>query len=124
MTVSKPFSLIFSLITSSLLTLPARSSAQQIVDPCFASVNPIGRFESSEDIINVCKCEDANQSADLIEWDGTKWLGTLTDLIDLTPPEGCNIRAMWVGYQYWTRNGEAFAMRLDKPLEAGKTYSY
>lgn len=44
--------------------------------------------------------------------------------VTLPPPPGCNQRAIWMGYQGWTQNGEAFALRLDKPLEAGKTYSY
>jgi gliding motility-associated-like protein len=99
-------------------------SAQKIVDPCFKSIPQPGHFSNAGDIINVCDCPDNYYSSDLIEWTGSGWVGSECENIVKPPPPGCNTRALWVGYQYWTARGEAFALRLDKPLQAGHTYSY
>lgn len=105
--------------------LPAwKVAAQNIVDPCFASVNEIGFFFGSEDVVNLCLCPQYYLATDMLIWDGTKWIGALSPEIDIQPPAGCNIRALWVGYYNWTPGGEAFGLRLDRPLEEGKTYSY
>ena len=99
--------------------------SQQIVDPCFASIGPLSKFDDSEDIVNLCKCNNRRDAANLIEWDGTQWLGTLeSSNISRPPPEGCNVRALWIGYEGWTGGGEAFGLRLDHPLEPGKSYTF
>jgi gliding motility-associated-like protein len=112
-----------------LIFLLALSSAnvmgQKIVDPCFAGINPLSFFNDSEDIVNLCgSCNDSHLGANLIEWDGEKWLGTITSYIERPPPPGCNVRALWLGYRHWNAGGEAIGLRLDKKLEANKTYSF
>jgi gliding motility-associated-like protein len=107
-----------------LLVGPLTAKSQQIVDACFSSLPSIGKYYESADIRNICGCGENYEASDLIEWDGTKWLGALTPLIKRPPPDGCNNKAMWMGYDMWTYGGEGFAMRLDKPLEGGKTYSF
>lgn len=60
-----------------------------------------------------------------MKWDGTKWLRALShSSVDLPPPEGCNVRGIWMGFYGWTERGEGFGMRLDRPLEGGKTYTF
>jgi len=101
-----------------------KACGQKIVDPCFASVSNLGFFYGSKDLVNICTCIQYRLSADMIEWDGTKWLGTLSSEIDRPPPEGCNMRALWIGYAGWTPDGEAFGLRLDKPLVEGTDYTF
>lgn len=60
----------------------------------------------------------------MIEWNGVEWQGRLLSHVRRPPPEGCNVRGMWLGFTGWTHRGEAIGMRLDKPLEKGKTYTY
>jgi gliding motility-associated-like protein len=102
------------------------SSAQQIIDPCFQSVTALGKFLRSEDLTNACmSCPDPYEGADLVEWNGTEWVGSLPHAdIKISPPPGCNIRAMWIGYQHWTTGGEGIGLRLDKPLVAGVKYQF
>lgn len=100
--------------------------SQKIIDPCFTSVKESGYFSGSSYLINLCGgCESNYYAADLIEWNGADWVGRheYSD-VDLPPPEGCSIRALWIGPHDWTYGGEGFALKLDKPIEAGKTYSY
>ncbi|MFZ6013194.1 MAG: gliding motility-associated C-terminal domain-containing protein [Bacteroidota bacterium] len=113
-----------SLILIVILLVSKTLWSQQIIDPCFNSIRQLGKFKSTEDIVNVCRCAEPTESANLIEWDGTRWLGTNNTHIKLPPPSGCNTKALWMGYQHWNGNGEAFALRLDKPLEQGQTYTY
>lgn len=72
----------------------------------------------------MCLCSSPELSSDLLEWDGEKWLGAIVDDLKKKPPEGCNVRAVWMGSDNWTGNGEAFAMQLSKPLVEGETYSF
>ena len=44
--------------------------------------------------------------------------------LTLPPPEGCVKRAIWCGYDFWTKGGEAFALKLDKSFTPGTTYEY
>jgi gliding motility-associated-like protein len=58
-------------------------------------------------------------------WNGSSWDGIVRyNVLERSPPPGCNNRAMWLGYYFWTRGGEGICLKLDKPIEAGKTYSY
>lgn len=110
-------------ITLTFCTLPTRG--QQIIDPCFKSVKEIGFFFGSEDIKNTCNCDNDYLASDMMIWNGTAWDGVVKyNTIDTPPPPGCNQRAMWLGYSGWTRNGEGIALRLDKAIESGKTYTY
>jgi len=73
----------------------------------------------------ICGCQYDFEASDMLEWDGEKWLGTISySLVDLPPPSGCVKRAVWMGHQYWTPGGEGIALKLDKTFEAGKTYQY
>ncbi len=108
-----------------LLFLPFSTLAQQIVDPCFLSVTTLGKFYGSEDIQNVCACNDRFESSNVLEWDGSVWQGAIEhSQVNLPPPPGCTRRAIWMGYQFWTFGGEAVALRLDKPLKAGQSYKF
>lgn len=99
--------------------------SQQIVDACFTSIDSLGKFWNSKDIVNLCKCNIRREAANLIEWDGRQWNGTIEgSLLMRPPPAGCNVKGLWIGYTGWTGNGEAFGLRLDKPLVAGKTYTF
>ncbi|SHG77943.1 gliding motility-associated C-terminal domain-containing protein [Chryseolinea serpens] len=100
-------------------------SAQDIVDPCFSSIEKPGKYETTADIHNICGCPTVYIASDLLEWNGTEWLGALDARVNSNiPPPGCNVRAFWMGFQYWTTGGEGVALRLDKPLQNGQTYSY
>jgi len=99
------------------------------VDSCFLSIKRVGKFDRSNDLANLCHCSADFEAADLMEWNPTtnSWDGKLPNnpTVDLPPPPGsCLSRAIWIGSPGWTPNGEAFALRLDKPLEVGKTYSF
>jgi gliding motility-associated-like protein len=122
------FALSYLLIISLLIIafLPFNTLAQRIVDPCFVSIEPLGKFLGSEDVVNVClACEDPYDAADMIEWNGTAWEGSLPhNEIFLPPPAGCSTRAVWMGYQFWTTGGEGIALRLDSGLVPGKQYQY
>lgn len=102
------------------------TTAQRIVDPCFKSIEPLGKFHVSDDVVNIClACEDPYDAADMMEWNGTAWEGFLPhNEILLPPPSGCNTRAVWMGYRYWTAGGEGVALRLDSGLIPGKQYQY
>lgn len=54
------------LISSALLSFNF-AVAQQIIDPCFTSVNELGYFTGSEDLVNVCNCDDIALSSNLIQ---------------------------------------------------------
>ncbi len=100
--------------------------AQKFVDPCFTSVKYVGMYYGSDDLVNFCgSCGDNYIGSDLLEWGGTGWYGTrpYTE-IDIPPPAGCNIRAIWMGASIWTSGGEGFALRLDKPMEKSKSYTF
>ncbi|HEY3402420.1 MAG TPA: gliding motility-associated C-terminal domain-containing protein [Ohtaekwangia sp.] len=112
-----------------LLFCPSFVFAQQIVDSCFLSVS-LGRFTGSDDIQNTCwKCTIRAFASDMMEWDPTQnnWIGKLdhNTTVDLPPPvQNCLTRAIWIGGPAWTPEGEGVALRLDKPLEAGKSYDF
>ena len=107
-----------------LFFVAGQAFSQQIIDRCFLSPT-LGKFHSTEEIAQVCECEDVNESSDLLECNGTQWLGAISYAdVDLPPPKSCNQRAIWCGFHLWTRGGEAFALKLDKPFKAGVTYSY
>ena len=114
------FPLLFPVVFFSVLA----AWAQSIADPCFRSIAKPGRISVTSDIRNICNCYPDSLSSDLIEWDGTAWLGALNPGISLPPPAGCNVRGIWMGYRGWTPGGEGVALRLDKPLQPGYTYSY
>jgi gliding motility-associated-like protein len=101
--------------------------SQKIVDPCFASVEELGRFYGSEDVQNACpSCNNRYLATDRLQWNGTNWEGELAhnEIEDLPPPPGCSDRAIWMGNATWTTGGEAVGLRLDSPLQADSTYSY
>ncbi|HNR72924.1 MAG TPA: gliding motility-associated C-terminal domain-containing protein [Cyclobacteriaceae bacterium] len=115
----KKFLLLFYAIAS---FFPGKS--QQILDPCFQSPT-IGMFYPTPLMGQICGCQYDFEASDMLEWDGEKWLGTISySQVDLAPPTGCVKRAVWMGHQYWTPGGEGIALKLDKPFEAGKTYQY
>jgi gliding motility-associated-like protein len=99
--------------------------AQKPIDPCFESLKP-GRFWGSDYIRNKCFCDTPDKATDLLEWNGSTWIGKIVDSqVGILPPEGsCNMRAIWMGYPDWTDGGEAFALKLDKPFEIGTTYTF
>jgi gliding motility-associated-like protein len=102
------------------------AQAQKIMDPCFTSIEKPGMYYGSDSLVNACYCINYYDGADLLEWDGDEWLGRwpLSE-VDLPPPaDGCNKRAMWIGYPPWTAGGEAFAMKLDGQMETGKSYTF
>jgi gliding motility-associated-like protein len=101
------------------------SVAQKIIDPCFTSVKELGFFYGSEDVVNLCGCSMSYISSDMVQWNGTAWLGSLDHAnVDIAPPAGCNQRAIWMGGDVWTGEGEGIGLRLDKPLEINKKVSF
>lgn len=99
------------------------AEGQSIVDPCFSSIDQPGFIFGTPDLANTCLCTHNYLAADLLQWDGTEWLGDLIGSdITIVPPRECNTRAIWMSQ--WTSRGEGFAMRLDRPFQPGKTYSY
>lgn len=101
--------------------------SQKIVDPCFASVEELGRFYGSDDVKNACpSCNNRYLATDRLQWNGTNWEGELphNEIENMPPPPGCSDRAIWMGNATWTTGGEAVALRLDRPLQADSTYSY
>lgn len=115
------FLLILCLVVTAL-------SAQKLADPCFESIPENGWFYGSDDIKNFCCHNEIGNGfgSDLIEWNGTEWLGSkpYSD-ITLPPPSGsCTNRAIWSGAPGWTYGGEGVALRLDRPLKAGLVYSF
>jgi gliding motility-associated-like protein len=107
-----------------LCTAPILGFSQQILDPCFLSPD-LGRYTSTPEIAQVCLCDPLTLSSNMLEWNGTEWLGVVEDSdVMLAPPPGCGQRAIWCGHQYWTRGGEAFALKLDRPFKAGVEYEY
>jgi len=124
----KPF--YFWGIVLFLLTVCWDTHSQQIVDSCFVSVAELGIFVGSDDLKNACLCSTPYIASNLMEWDQNSrvWKGVLptNTTLDLAPPEsqGCLTKALWIGSESWTFGGEAFALRLDKPIKAGHTYSY
>ena len=112
------------LVILSNICIPT-AQGQKIIDPCFISVQELGFFYGSDDVRNVCNCIDYKLATDMMEWDGDSWEGIVANnVLELAPPPGCNTRAMWMGETGWTPGGEGFSLRLDEPLEEGKTYSY
>lgn len=115
------FSFILCLVITAL-------SAQKIADPCFQSIPENGWFYGSDDIKNFC-CHNSlgnGFGSDLIEWNGTEWLGSkpYSDITITPPPGSCSNRAIWSGSPGWTYGGEGVALRLDQPLKAGQVYSF
>lgn len=98
------------------------SFGQSILDSCLRSVPVLTavNFPSSSIIANV-------HSSDVIEWDGTNWLGGYPAAnITIAPPTnlfGC--RAFFVGNSgSWTTGGETFGFKLSEPLVSGQTYTF
>lgn len=95
---------------------------QTIVDSCFSSAGPSPGFVSSSDLANL-----GSTQADLLQWDGTSWIGALptADLTIPPPSNGAGCRAIFIGNATtWTTGGEGFGLRLDTTLVAGQTYSF
>ena len=109
-----------------MLVVSSPSIAQEIADPCFASISPLGKFNNSENIVNLCGgCFEHFHGANLLEWDGSQWEGAIgNSSVTRPPPEGCNSTILWMGYRGWTPGGEAVAFRLTKPLKSGETYTF
>lgn len=115
------FSFMLSIVVTTLF-------AQKIADPCFQSILENGWFYGSVDIKNFCCYNELGNGfgSDLIEWNGTEWLGAkpYSD-VTLPPPfESCSNRAIWSGSPGWTYGGEGVALRLEQPLKAGQVYSF
>lgn len=111
----------------SLVFIPSSGCfSQHIADPCFNSISPTGKFYGSDDIVNLCGyCSDNFQGANFLEWNGSEWVGQLPySHVKRPPPEGCNVRAIWLGYDGWTPGGEAVALRFNEPIQAGRFYSF
>jgi gliding motility-associated-like protein len=113
-------------LLSALLLLSAiLSHGQKIIDPCFESVREIGFFYGSNDVVNVCDCSTNYIASDIMQWNGTLWYGALDfAIVDIQPPPGCNQRAIWMGEDQWTSNGEGIGLKLDQPLVANKKVSF
>lgn len=111
---------------ASLFLVSSSIKAQKILDPCFLSIKKPGYFYGTDSVFNLCQCGNYYKASNMLEWDGDEWLGRLELAeVDLPPPgDGCNIRAMWMGYPEWTMSGEAFGLKLDKGMETGKSYTY
>lgn len=120
------FSIFVFFLAAWSIALVHKANGQRIIDPCFKSIEPLGKFHGSDDVVNVCLgCEDPYDASDMMEWNGTAWEGFLPhNEIFLPPPAGCNTRAVWMGYQFWTTGGEGVALRLDSGLLPGKQYQY
>lgn len=102
-----------------LLIKVASAQTPYVVDNCFMSVLPQLSFPSGFDL--------ANNEADLMEWDGTNWIGAWANAdITIKPPSGrAGCRAVFIGSGvFWTAPGEGFAFRLSQPLEADVSYSF
>lgn len=114
------------LLFVSLLLVGRIAFGQKIVDPCFQSIANAGQYYGSADLKNLTCCYANILGSDLLEWNGTRWLGTMPySEVTLPPPHNnCSNRAIWIGDPEWTRGGEAFALRLDQPLQAGITYTF
>jgi gliding motility-associated-like protein len=101
--------------------------AQKPIDPCFESVKKLGFYGFSEYVRNMSTFFDYYIGSDMMQWNGSEWDGRhfLND-VDLAPPIGpCDsVRALWLGSRNWTSGGEGFGLKLDKSLEAGKTYTF
>jgi len=96
------------------------SKAQSLEDSCFQSAAPSTTFASSTELVN-------SPDADLLQWDGTQWIGSWsTANVNLAPPcNKLNARAIWMGDQtFWTTGGEGFAAKLDQSLVSGTTYYF
>ncbi len=111
------------------ISICSNLQGQNIVDSCFLSIKTLGKYAGSADLVNVCHCDNYYEASDLMEWNEVtkSWDGKLPNnpTVNLPPPPGgCLSRAIWVGSPGWTPNGEAFALRLDQPLEAGQKYSF
>lgn len=98
--------------------------SQNIIDPCFLSLKELGFYYGSDYVQNVCDCTNRYLATDIMEWNGSEWLGRIEEEVNLPPPAGCSNRGIFLGYEFWTRNGEAVALKLDTGLVAGNTYSY
>jgi PKD repeat protein len=96
------------------------SSAQSILDSCYATAIPGTTFTGTASLSNA-------YDADLLEWTGAAWTGAWPNANVTTPPP-CNVppvRALWIGDSaVWTSGGEAFGLRFTPPLAAGNTYAF
>ena len=100
-----------------ILTLwSIQANAQLFVDSCFTSTTPSTSFASSADL--------HSYDSDLLEWNGTNWVGGWLTANITIPPINNVCRAIWIGSaSVWTTGGEGFAIRLVNPLVAGQMYS-
>jgi len=74
----------------SVFSCSISSFSQTILDPCFLSPQ-LGMFESTPELGQVCRCFTDYEAADMLEWDGTQWLGRISySRVDLAPPPGLN----------------------------------
>ncbi|MBK8483692.1 MAG: T9SS type A sorting domain-containing protein [Saprospiraceae bacterium] len=90
-----------------------------IADTCFSSSVPQISFNPSSDMVSF--------DADLMEWDGSNWIGAWPGGFTIPPPSpNINCRAIFIGSgkrnQSWTSGGEGFGLRLTQPLVSGQLY--
>ena len=110
--------LLYISIALVLFLVTNTSKGQMFVDSCFYSAAVGTSFTSSGDL--------ASLDADLLQWDGTTWLGQWSNAnVNLAPPTGsAACHAIWMGdANSWTTGGEGFGIRLINPLVTGQSYS-
>lgn len=103
-----------------LSQIPFTVFSQSIIDSCFESPTPGTTFQGTSTLADVT-------DADLLEWNGTSWIGAWSNAqVNLPPPSpSCTTRAIWMGDQtFWTSDGEGFAAKLTQPLVTGTTYTF
>jgi hypothetical protein len=102
------------------LPLPFTANSQSLIDSCFASPTPGTTFQGTSTLADVT-------DADLVEWNGTSWIGAWSNAqVNLPPPcPSSTTRAIWMGDQtLWTSGGEGFAAKLTQPLVTGTVYTF
>ena len=96
------------------------ANAQSIADSCLATIpEPATTFSATNDLFSY--------NSDLLEWNGSAWLGGWPNAnVNLPPPTGnVGCRVIFMGDpDLWTTGGEGVAYRLTSPLVAGVNYSF
>jgi hypothetical protein len=112
--------LFISISFNSRSQTPGEAETQSyIVDACFHSCIPQTGFPTGNDL--------SNDNADLMEWNGSSWIGSWPNSYLTVPPPTASVgcRAMFIGSGvFWTAPGEGFGMRLSAPLISGRSYTF